>query len=47
MTVSQAYVICRDIRVPDEFGTVFKSVDKELQEIKEKGRNAYAVVEVH
>lgn len=47
VTVSQAYVICRDIRVPDEFGTVFKSVDKELQEIKEKGRNAYAVVEVH
>ncbi len=45
LTISQAFVINRDVRVPDEFANVFKSVDKTLQDIKEKGRNAYVVVD--
>ena len=45
LTISQAFVINKDVRVPDEFSDVFKSVDKTLQQIKDNGRNSYVVVD--
>lgn len=45
LTVSQAFVINKDVRVPDEFAELFKSVDTKLQDIKDNGRNAYVVVD--
>ena len=44
LTVSQAYVIAPDVKVPDEFSKLFKAVDEVLNDVKEKGRNAYKIV---
>ena len=44
LTVSQAYVIAPDVKVPDEFSKLFKTVDEVLNDVKEKGRNAYKIV---
>lgn len=44
LTVSQAYVIAPDVKVPDEFSRLFKTVDEVLNDVKEKGRNAYKIV---
>lgn len=44
LTVSQAYVTAPDVKVPDEFSKLFKTVDEVLNDVKEKGRNAYKIV---
>ena len=44
LTVSQAYVTAPDVKVPDEFSRLFKTVDEVLNDVKEKGRNAYKIV---
>lgn len=32
------------LKVPDEFSRLFKTVDEVLNDVKEKGRNAYKIV---
>ena len=44
LTVSQAYVTAPDVKVPDEFSKLFKTVDEVLNDVKENGRNAYKIV---
>ena len=44
LTVSQAYVTAPDVKVPDEFSKLFKTVDEVLNDVKEKGRNTYKIV---
>ena len=44
LTVSQSYVTAPDVKVPDEFSRLFKTVDEVLNDVKEKGRNAYKIV---
>lgn len=44
LTVSQAYVTAPDVKVPDEFSRLFKTVDEVLNDVKENGRNAYKIV---
>ena len=44
LTVSQAYVTAPDVKVPDEFSKLFKTVDEVLNDVQENGRNAYKIV---
>lgn len=44
LTVSQAYVTAPNVKVPDEFSKLFKTVDEVLNDVKENGRNAYKIV---